>query len=384
MIRRLHIAGSARPDVDAVLLKDVHTIVAEVVEGWVERNGTLVGGLGGEPVRASQPELPIIFDWTVAAAALSALEAGKGAAKAEDGQLLAVRTSQRARTQMPASRRAVYHCLLELGALDLAFLPDTWRSGALMRRAQADLGGVLVILGGGAGVEDLANLYRAAGRPVVPIDVALGASGNDAVVGGQGLARRAMSDASDFFRLSDGTSVSARLATLSMEDDRPAPSDVAQRLLGLLDDLELPRAFCVRLLNPDHPRYSEVERFFRDVAQPVVEEIGLSVVDLGHDRQERAWMNAEIFEQLHHAELAFVDLTGSRANCYIELGYALGRGHRVIITARQEESPPFDADKLPWYFWDPNDSPMDAQTALREHLHKFGALPPLVQPPRFV
>ena len=63
-----------------------------------------------------------------------------------------------------------------------------------------------------------------------------------------------------------------------------------------------------------------------------MEEIGLSVVDLGHDRQERAWMNAEIFEQLHHAELAFVDLTGSRPNCYIELGYALGRGHRVIIT----------------------------------------------------
>lgn len=359
-------------------------MVTEVVEGWVERNGTLVGGLGGEPTRASQPELPIIFDWTVAAAALNALEASKGAPKAEDGELLAVRTSQRARTQIPAGRRAVYDRLLELGALDLAFLPDTWRSGALMRRAQADLGGVLVILGGGAGVEDLANLYRAAGRPVVPIDVALGSSGDDAVVGGQGLARRAMSDASDFFRLADGSSASARLATLGMEDARPSPSELAQRLLGLLDGLELPRAFCVRLLNPDHSNYPEVERFFRDVAQPVVEEIGLSVVDIGHDRQERAWMNVEIFEQLHHAELALVDLTGSRPNCYIELGYALGRGHRVIITACKDESPPFDADKLPWYFWDPNDSPMDAQVALHEHLRKFGALPPLVRPQRFV
>jgi len=384
LIRRLHIAGSARPDVDAVLLQDVHAIVAEVVEGWVERDGTLVGGLGGEAVRASEPELPIIFDWTVAAAALKALEAGKGAPKAEDGQLLAVRTSQRARTQIPAGRRAVYDRLLELGALDLAFLPDTWRSGALMRRAQANLGRVLVILGGGAGVEDLANLYREAGRPVVPIDVALGSRNDDAVVGGQGLARRAMSNASDFFRLADGSSASARLAALSMEDTRPTASELAQRLLGLLDDLEPPRAFCVRLLNPDHARYPEVERFFRDVAQPVVEEIGLSVVDLGHDRQERAWMNAEIFEQLHHAELAFVDLTGSRPNCYIELGYALGRGHRVIITARKEEPPPFDADKLPWHFWNPSAAPADAQAALREHLRKFGALPPLVQPPRFI
>jgi hypothetical protein len=384
LIRRLHITGSAAPDVDAVLLRDVHTILAEVVEGWVERGGTLVGGLGAEPVAASEPELSIIFDWTVAAAALNALETGKGAAKAEDGHLLAVRTSQRALTQIPASRRPIYDRLLELGALDLAFLPDTWRSGALMRRAQADLGGVLVILGGGAGVEDLANLYRAAGRPVVPIDVALGSSGNDATVGGQGLARRAMSDADDFFRLADGSSASARLAALSMHNTRPPAPEFAQRLLRLLDDLAPPRAFCVRLLNPDHPRYPEVERFFRDVAQPVVEEVGLSVVDLGHDRQEHAWMNAEIFEQLHNAELAFVDLTGSRPNCYIELGYALGRGHRVVITARQEEPPPFDADKLPWHFWNPSAARGDAQAALREHLRKFGALPPLVRPQRFV
>jgi len=169
-----------------------------------------------------------------------------------------------------------------------------------------------------------------------------------------------------------------------MEGARPSASELAQRLLALLDDLEPPSAFCVRLLNPDHASYPEVERFFRDVAQPVVEEIGLRVIDLGHDRQERAWMNAEIFEQLHLAELAFVDLTGSRPNCYIELGYALGRGHRVVITARREEPPPFDADKLPWHFWDPSAAPADAQAALREHLRKFGALPPLVQPSRFV
>ncbi len=210
----------------------------------------MVSGLGGEPVRTSAPELPIIFDWTVATAALQALEAGKGVPKAEDGQLLAVRTSQRARAQIPTGRRAIYDRFLELDALDLAFLPDTWRSGALMRRAQANLGGVLVIFGGGAGVEDLANLYREAGRPVVPIDVALGSSNDDAVVGGQGLARRAMSDASDFFRLADGSSAPARLTALSMEGARPSASELAQRLLALLDDLEPPRAFCVRLLNP--------------------------------------------------------------------------------------------------------------------------------------
>lgn len=384
MIRRLHIAGSAKADVDPDLLGDVHTMVTAVVDGWVARGGGLVGGLGREPCIASDSGMPIIFDWTVASAALKALERGKGSAKSEDGQLLAVRTSQRARGQMPPGRRAVYDRLLELGALDLAFLPDTWRSGAIMRRAQAELGGVLVILGGGAGVEDLANLYRAAGRPVIPIDVALGSAGDDATVGGQGLARRALTDAGDFLRLANGSSASARLATLSMDGNRPAATELARRLLVLLDDLEPPRAFCVRLLNPDHRSYPDVEHYFRQVAGPVLEEIGLRVVDLGHDRQERAWMNAEIFEELHSAEVAFVDLTGARPNCFIELGYALGRGHRTIITARKEEVPPFDADKLPWHFWDPHATPANAQTALREHLRKFGALPPLVQPTRLV
>ena len=384
MIRRLHIAGSATLDVDPDLLRDVHTMVTAVVDGWVARGGALVGGLGGEPHAASEPRTPIIFDWTVASAALNALEGARGSAKTEDGQLLAVRTSQRARGQMPRARRPIYDRLLELGALDLALLPDTWRSGALMRRAQAELGGVLVILGGGAGVEDLANLYRSAGRPVIPIDVGLGSAGDDATVGGQGLARRALTDGRDFLRLADGSSASARLAALSMDVSRPPAAELGRRLLALLDDLEPPRAFCVRLLNPDHRSYTEVERFLRDVAQPVLEEIGLRVVDLGHDRQERAWMNTEIFEELHNAEVVFVDLTGTRPNCFIELGYALGRGHRTIITARTEEAPPFDADKLPWHFWDPHATPVNARTALREHLRKFGALPPLVQPARLV
>jgi hypothetical protein len=384
VIRRLHIAGSADPHVDPVLLRDAHAVVAALADGWIARGGTLVGGLGAEPHATSDPTLPIIFDWTVADAALSALESGRGAPTGDDGHLLAVRTSQRSRSKIPDDRRGTYERLLDLGALDLACLPDTWRSGALIRRAQADLGGALVLFGGGAGVEDLANLYSATGRPVVPVDAALGSSGDDATIGGQGLARRAMIDASDFFRLCDGGSGSARLAALSLDDGRPPASELAGRLLRLLDDLEPPRAFCVRLLNPDHSLYEDVEWFFRDVAQPVLETMSLRVIDLGRDRQERAWMNTEIFEQLHNAALAFVDLSGCRPNCYIELGYALGRGHRVVITARDGEGQPFDADKLPWHFWTRAVPATDAQTKLHEHIRKFGAIPPLVEPRQFV
>ena len=174
MSRRLQIAGSAAATTEPGLLADVHAVVAHTVAGWTAAGNTMVGGIGGEPTSDRDPALSIIFDWTVAETVLDGIRTGAVSAPGKDQPTLAVRTSQRARTQIPTARRAALEALLTAGALDLRFLPDTWRSGALIRRAQALVGEVLVIFGGGAGVEDLAELYRASGRPVIPIDVALG------------------------------------------------------------------------------------------------------------------------------------------------------------------------------------------------------------------
>lgn len=378
--RRLHIAGSANPQADLELLADTHRMISALVGGWSRRSGTFVLGLGGEPTHDSDPAMPRIFDWTVAKAALRALRAGEAQPRGPDGHLLAVRMSQRARTQIPAHRQPIFDELLERDAMDLQFLPDQWRSGALMRRAQAAQGQILMTFSGGAGVEDLADLYAARGHPVIPIDVQVGSSARDATVGGTGLARRALQDAAPFMRLADGGSGSARLAALSMGANRPTPDELARRALVLLDGLEPPRAFCVRLLAPQHRDYPDVDRFFTDIVRPVVEQDGFRVVDLGVDPQERAWMNEEIFCELHFATLAFVDLTALRPNCLIELGYALGRAHRTIITARTGQTMPFDADKLPWHFWNPTGATADQQAALRGHIRQYGSRAPLVEP----
>lgn len=384
MSRRLQIAGSAVATTAPALLADVHAVIAHTVSGWIAAGNTMVGGIGGEPMSDHEPTQSIIFDWTVAETVLDGIRSGAAAATSDGEHTLAMRTSQRARAQIPAARRPALEALLAAEALDLRFLPDTWRSGALIRRSQALVGDVLVIFGGGAGVEDLAELYRAAGRPVIPVDVALGSSGNDAILGGQGLARKAMTNASDFFSLADRGSAEARLAQLSMGDARPDPAELSQRLLRLLADLEPPRAFCVRLLNPAHPDYDAVEGYFREVVDPVMEELGYRTLDLGHEPQELAWMNSEIFERLHYAQLAFVDLTAERPNCFIELGYALGRANTTIITAKQGTPTPFDVDKLPWHLWNPGASRDTERQALRDHISKFGTLPPLVEPTRLV
>jgi hypothetical protein len=380
-MRALHIAGSAKASADLDLLADAHALVAGIVGGWVTRGGSIVAGISAEPMHDMCDDLSIIFDWTV----IDAVAAAVREKRAPEGPILSLRGSRRALDQVPQARAALIRELTAAGALDLILLPDGWRSGALVRRAQAEVGGVLVTLSGGAGVEDLANLYAAEGRPVVPIDIDLGASRDDgAQGGGTGLARRALNDPDAFVRLADGSGAGARLAALSMGANRPSSVELVKDALALLNDLRLPTAFCVRLLDPTHDAWDDVEKYFRRVIEPVMTDAGLRVVDLGQDPQERAWMNAEIFEELHVADTVIADLTGHRPNCFLELGYALGRTHRTIITARQGTPKPFDTDKLPWHEWKAGGDREDGRDALRDYLRQFGTRAPLVAPARMV
>jgi hypothetical protein len=99
-------------------------------------------------------------------------------------------------------------------------------------------------------------------------------------------------------------------------------------LIELLESLERPKAFAVRLLNPDVPDCTDVQNFFDTVVKPVVEdELGyrLVVID-GHHAYEHARIDQEIVAKLHRSSVVSADLTGARPNCFLELGYALGRG----------------------------------------------------------
>lgn len=385
MRRALHITGSARADCDTTLLRDTHAFAADVVAGWVAGGGMIVAGIAGLPVHDDDPSLPIIFDWTVIEAVARAFREGDVVPRNEAGALLVLRGSRRAYDQMPLEGAELVRELTDAGAVDLKLLPDTWRSGALIRREQAQAGSILLTLSGGAGVEDLVNLYASVGRPILPVDVDLGSSQRDgAQGGGTGLARRALADPEPFLRLADESSASARLAALSMGPGRPSSVVLAGRAIALLDDLEPPCAFCVRLLDPEHEHFADVERFFRDVADPVLKELGLRVIDLSRDRQDGAWMNVEIFEYLYRADTVLADLTGQRPNCYLELGYALGRGQHILVSAHEDEGLPFDADKLPCHFWKPGQSAAEARDNFRDHLRKYGTRAPLVAAARLV
>ena len=250
--------------------------------------------------------------------------------------------------------------------------------GGVIRAAQVRRGDVLVVLGGGAGVEQLAHLYRDEGKPVVPIRCDLGAFSGDGNGGGSYLHSHALSDPSAFFKLRDGTgSAAARLVTLEIGPANETAS-VAKAVASLLADLKPPRAFYVRLLDTASAEFEPVEAFFRHVVDPVVSAKGFTPHEVGRNRPLAAFMNVEIFEGLHRAALVVADLTGVRPNCTMELGYALARPRRVVISAMEGTRLPFDPDKLPTHFWSAEQTNEVRKELFRGWLERHLDMPPVV------
>ena len=234
-------------------------------------------------------------------------------------------------------------------------------------------------IGGGAGVEHLADRYRDEGKPVIPIYSELGAFSQDGNGGSRFLHERALADPDTFFRLrEDAGNATARLSSLRLQEDSDC-EDLAEELVRLLVDLRPPSAFYVRLLATDHTDFPAVEHFFRSVVDPVVAERGFTPREMGREQPERAFMNVELFEALHRAGIVIVDLTGIRPNCILELGYALARRRRVILSARRGTKLPFDGDKLPTHFWESDVDDADRSRFYGDWFDRYSELPPLVE-----
>jgi hypothetical protein len=148
----------------------------------------------------------------------------------------------------------------------------------------------------------------------------------------------------------------------------------------VLKVLEPPTAFAVRLLNPTLPEFAAVQEFFEAVVKPVIEtEYGyrLVVVD-GKQAVEEARIDQDIFTKLRRGSLVIADLTASRPNCFLELGYALGRSARTVVTARDGTSPPFDVSTYAAHMWKNSGDLIDRRREFSEHLISVRDRPPIV------
>jgi TIR- and PNP-associating SLOG family len=372
---RVHVAGSGAPECEKDLLKAAHAYVRRLGELLIEHGHGLVVTATGEP--RGESGLPIIFDWTLLEPVAAAPDPAPDWPTTGRARFVAV-GSGRGLEKRPEARKALWETCSGRSDFDLIVAPHGWRMAGIIRERQVAAGDVLLVLSGGAGVEHLAQLYRGEGKPVIALNAQLGASRHDGA-GGAVLHALALATPNEFFTLRDGAgSAAASLNALGL-DAATDIDELAAKTVSLIEDLRPPTAFYVRLLDSSAADYPTVERFFRDVVDPVIVERGFTPREMGRETPKTAFMNDEIFNVLHRAALVVVDLTAMRTNCLMELGYALGRRRRFVISAHDGTRLGFDHDKLPTYFWEDADTIDERRASYREWLDLYSDLPPIVE-----
>lgn len=253
-----------------------------------------------------------------------------------------------------------------------------WNMASKRMEVQAGHGEILIVLGGGEGVLHLANLYHDAGKPVIPLNFKLCPQNT----GARRLFDFGLSESNThrLFRTDGVVKPHGWLNRLEVASKKSA-TDAVKDVMGLLAALVPPLAFVVRLMDSSHADYNDVQNFFDAVAQPIIEgelHYKMTVVD-GKQVQDYSRVDQEVFNKLHRSQLVIADITGLRPNCFLELGYALGRPLRTVLTAKEGTTPPFDIHTLAGHRWKADGLVADRQRAFRDHMVSVRTRPPLVQ-----
>jgi hypothetical protein len=372
--RRIHIAGSvdADPAVAApVELEATRDFLRLLTAELLARGATFVVPVDRENLRADGH--PICFDWLIWETLGANLH--RRPSGAPEPFAIAVQ-HHKTEDQIPTQHEAMWDGLRNSSAVRIENAAQ-WNMNSKRLEMQARLGDILITVGGGEGVHHLANLYHDAGKPVVPLMFKVCAPNKGAL------------------RLFDFALASSQTARLFRTDGSLDPHGWINRLnfgrsdnpkrvatvVELLEALRRPTAFGVRLLDPSNPEYAAVQDFFDVVVKPVVEdEFGfkLTVVD-GKQPYEYNRVDQEIFGRLHRSGIVIADITGERPNCFLELGYALGRGLPTLLLGKAGIKHPFDLVSLGGHHWSATGSVDDRRREFRSHWEAVRSRPPLVK-----
>jgi hypothetical protein len=372
--RRIHIAGSISTDLALASTAEVEkarAFIQGLVQELVRRGANFVLPIDAEKLRSCDNQ-PICFDWLI----WKTLHASLARRPTNTPDPLAVATQHhKNEDQVPPEFELIWD---DLRASDRVQIENVshWNMNSKRMEVQARWGDILITLGGSEGVLFLANLYHAAGKPVVPLNFAITPPDTGA--------RRLFSlglSSSHAQRLFQTKEHSAHTWMNRINfTSRKHTSERISLVIDLLEALEPPKAFVVRLLNPEHEDYADVQDFFDTVVQPIVEdELGfkLTVVN-GRQAYDHARIDEEIFSKLHRSSVVLADFTGSRPNCFLELGYALGRGLPTMLMVKEGSPHPFDIYTLAGLHWKTSGSVDERRRAFREHWTAIRKRPPLV------
>lgn len=371
--RRIHIAGSIDPNPDIAageVVDRARELLAKIVPELLRRGANFVVPVDAEKLRNAD-QRPLCFDWLVWQTLYENLHVRPSGAV---NPLVIGIQHHKSESQIPEQVVAMWD---KLRGSDLVQIENAshWNMNSKRMEVQAQWGDILITLGGGEGVLFLANLYHDAGKPVIPLPDALCAEHT----GSRRLFALGLTS-SAAPRLFKPTTQTPHAWVNRLNAPRATSAQRCTTLIDLLEVLEPPAAFVVRLLDTANPDCASVDNYFEGVVKPVVEaELGyrLTVVD-GRQGYEHPRIDQEIFAKLQRSRLVLVDLTGERPNCFLEAGFAMGRQLPTVIMCKQGGVTHFDLKTVATHFWDPSASLEAGKRALREHLQAVRNRPPLV------
>lgn len=345
---RIHFAGSASVDVEPSRLRYIHKLVKQLAKKVLSLGGGLVVTAGNDPAHQDDSSLPIIFDWTLLEALNECQSSGMMNWPKSQGMPVVAVGLPKWKEKIPSKRKPLWDKVVSGGNVELVQVRSGLSIGGVLREHQAPFGDILVVAGGGPGVEHLAHLYMSNRKPVIPSDIPLKRGRHGAA---ERLSTLAMEMPEKFFEYNPPGKAVAAYSRLSLKHQLIDIDKFERRFFDFLSHLPKPKAFFVRLLNNKLPDFDAVERFFRNVVEPVVKDSGYERFEVGTDASREPFLNVEIFKTLYFSSLVIADLTGLRRNCFMELGYALGLSKKVIMTAKEGTELPFDPAAIPCHFW---------------------------------
>lgn len=207
---------------------------------------------------------------------------------------------------------------------------------------QAD---AVILVGGFEGTFRAANWARIAQKPLLPF----------AVFGGAAEKIYAQ-ELNDFDQKYSG--FVERLEYEQLNSVKSDWGEHAADLIALAEKVAESRTVTVIM---SYAGLADVEDAFDSFVQ-VCEELGYRCERLTEENAGDRIL-PDILDRIERAAFAIVDLTDLRPNVFYELGYAEGRGKKVIITAKAGTALPFDVKDMPTICW-------GSQRQLRDNLKK--------------
>ena len=207
---------------------------------------------------------------------------------------------------------------------------------------QAD---VVILVGGFEGTFRAANWARIAQKPLLPF-TAFG-----------GAAEKIYTEELNHF----DQKYAGLVELLEYEQLNSVKSDWHERatdLLALAEKVAESRSVLVIMSYADHPELIDAYETFKAVAESLDYQCERVTHETAGER-----ILPDILKRIRRAAFTIVDLTELRPNVFYELGYADGRGKKVIVTAKDGTELPFDVKDIPTIFW-------SGQTQLRKDLEK--------------